>query len=82
MKIRLKPDTVLVEPKRENGDGLWHPDRKEPIGVVRQTALEDVSVGDEVLYYAQAGLGIKSGDRRFLLLGAADILAVVEVTNA
>lgn len=77
MKIELRPDTVLIEPKRDTGDGVWHPDRKEPIGVVKQSALDGVSAGDEVLYYAQAGLGIKSGDRRFLLLGAADVLAVV-----
>jgi hypothetical protein len=81
LKIELKPDTLLIEPKAREEGVLWQPNGRETsVGIVRQSAYADVIPGVEVLYYPSAGLGIKSNGRKFLLLGAADILAVVEVS--
>lgn len=78
MRIELKPGTVLVEPTAPAGSILWQPNgHTASVGMVKQTAYEDVVVGDEVFYYPSAGLGITSNGRRFLLLGAADLLAKV-----
>ena len=58
-------EVVAVGPGRFNDDG----DERVPM---------DISVGDRVIYSKYGGTEIKYDDQEVLILGARDVLAVVE----
>jgi chaperonin GroES len=87
MKIAsVKSDTVLIEPiqvEEKTAGGIIVPEaasEKPVIGTVVQVGknVEDVDIGQVVLYNKYAGTEVPVGSSKMKLLSIYDILAVIE----
>lgn len=89
--MRFKPigERVLVREikvEEKTASGIILPganDREKPniaevIAVGKGEKLEDIKVGERVLYSKFSGTEIKDGEEKYLILSIEDILAVVE----
>ena len=69
------PDTAKEKPQEGEvvavGPGRFNEDGDERIPM-------DISVGDRVIYSKYGGTEVKYGDQEVLILGARDVLAVIE----
>ncbi len=74
----LLPETAKEKPQEGRilaaGPGRWDEDGKKRVPL-------EVSVNDRVVYAKYSGTEIKLGDKKLLILGEKDILAVVESGN-
>lgn len=89
MKIRPIGERVLVKPVKveektasgiilpEAGD-KERPNMAEVIAIGKGEKLEDIKVGEKVVYSKFSGTEIKDGDEKYLVLNIEDILAIVE----
>ena len=89
MKIRPIGERVLVKPvkveeKTASGISLpgagdkERPNMAEVIAIGKGEKLEDIKVGEKVVYSKFSGTEIKDGDEKYLVLNIEDILAIVE----
>lgn len=89
MKIRPIGERVLVKPvkvEEKTASGIILPgvgDKERPnmaevIAIGKGEKLEDIKVGEKVVYSKFSGTEIKDGDEKYLVLNIEDILAVVE----
>ncbi len=71
----LLPETAKEKPQEGKilavGPGRWDEDGKKRVPL-------EVSVDDRVVYAKYSGTEIKLGDKKLLILGEKDILAVIE----
>ncbi len=71
----LLPETAKEKPQEGRilaiGPGRWDEDGKKRVPL-------EVSVNDRIVYAKYSGTEIKLGDKKLLILGEKDILAVVE----
>ncbi len=71
----LLPETAKEKPQEglvvAAGPGRWDEDGKKRLPL-------EVSVNDRVVYAKYSGTEIKLGDKKYLILGEKDILAVIE----
>jgi chaperonin GroES len=71
----LLPETAKEKPQEGRilavGPGRWDEDGKKRLPL-------EVSVNDRVVYAKYSGTEIKLGDKKLLILGEKDILAVIE----
>ncbi len=71
----LLPETAKEKPQEglvvAAGPGRWDEDGKKRLPL-------EVSVNDKVVYAKYSGTEIKLGDKKYLILGEKDILAVIE----
>ena len=69
------PDTAKEKPQEGEviavGPGRWNEDGDERIPL-------DIAVGDKVVYSKYGGTELKYGNEEYLVLGARDILAIIE----
>ena len=54
------------------------PNMAEVIAIGKGEKLEDIKVGEKVVYSKFSGTEIKDGDEKYLILNIDDVLAVVE----
>lgn len=89
MKIRPIGERVLVKPvkvEEKTASGIILPgvgDKERPnmaevIAIGKGEKLEDIKVGEKVVYSKFSGTEIKDGDEKYLVLNIEDILAIVE----
>lgn len=89
MKIRPIGERVLVKPvkvEEKTASGIILPgagDKERPnmaevIAIGKGEKLEDIKVGEKVVYSKFSGIEIKDGDEKYLVLNIEDILAIVE----
>ena len=89
MKIRPIGERVLVKPvkvEEKTASGIFLPgagDKERPnmaevIAIGKGEKLEDIKVGEKVVYSKFSGTEIKDGDEKYLVLNIEDILAIVE----
>jgi chaperonin GroES len=71
----LLPETAKEKPQEglivAIGPGRWDEDGKKRLEM-------EVKLGDKVIFAKYSGSEIKLGDKKYLILGEKDILAVVE----
>ncbi len=71
----LLPETAKEKPQEglvvAAGPGRWDEDGKKRLPL-------EVAVNDRVVYAKYSGTEIKLGDKKYLILGEKDILAVIE----
>ncbi len=71
----LLPETAKEKPQEGRvvaaGPGRWDEDGKKRLPL-------EVAVDDRVVYAKYSGTEIKLGDKKYLILGEKDILAVIE----
>ncbi len=71
----LLPETAKEKPQEGRilsvGPGRWDEDGKKRVPL-------EVSVNDRIVYAKYSGTEIKLGDKKLLILGEKDILAVIE----
>ena len=71
----LLPETAKEKPQEGKilavGPGRWDEDGKKRLPL-------EVAIGDRVVYAKYSGTEIKLGDKKLLILGEKDILAVME----
>ncbi|MGB8647842.1 MAG: co-chaperone GroES [Anaerolineae bacterium] len=71
----LLPETAKEKPQEglvaAAGPGRWDEDGKKRLPL-------EVAVGDRVVYAKYSGAEIKLGDKKYLILGEKDILAVID----
>ena len=71
----LLPETAKEKPQEglvvAAGPGRWDEDGKKRLPL-------EVAVSDRVVYAKYSGTEIKLGDKKYLILGEKDILAVIE----
>ena len=71
----LLPETAKEKPQEGlvvvAGPGRWDEDGKKRLPL-------EVAVNDRVVYAKYSGTEIKLGDKKYLILGEKDILAVIE----
>jgi chaperonin GroES len=71
----LLPETAKEKPQEGKilavGPGRWDEDGKKRVPL-------EVAVDDKVVYAKYSGTEIKLGDKKLLILGEKDILAVIE----
>jgi chaperonin GroES len=71
----LLPETAKEKPQEglivAVGEGRWDEEGKKRVAM-------DVKLGDKVIFAKYSGSEIKLGDKKYLILGEKDILAVVE----
>ena len=90
MKIRPIGERVLVKPvkvEEKTASGIILPgagDKERPnmaevIAIGKGEKLEDIKVGEKVVYSKFSGTEIKDGDEKYLVLNIEDILAIVEL---
>ena len=69
------PETAKEKPQEgviiAVGPGRWYEDGKKRVPL-------EVAVDDRVVYAKYSGTEIKLGDKKYLILGEKDILAVIE----
>ncbi len=74
----LLPETAKEKPQEGRilaiGPGRWDEEGKKRVPL-------EVSVNDRIVYAKYSGTEIKLGDKKLLILGEKDILAVVESGN-
>ncbi len=74
----LLPETAKEKPQEGRvvaaGPGRWDEDGKKRLPL-------EVAVDDRVVYAKYSGTEIKLGDKKYLILGEKDILAVIENGN-
>lgn len=88
MKIRPLSDRVLVkveELQEKTASGIFIPQTaQEKTQIATVVAVGDdkdaikVKVGDRVLHDKYAGTSVKADDTEYLILNAADVLAVID----
>lgn len=89
MKIRPIGERVLAKPvkvEEKTASGIILPgagDKERPnmaevIAIGKGEKLEDIKVGEKVVYSKFSGTEIKDGDEKYLVLNIEDILAIVE----
>ena len=90
MKIRPIGERVLVKPvkvEEKTASGIILPgagDKERPnmaeiIAIGKGEKLEDIKVGEKVVYSKFSGTEIKDGDEKYLVLNIEDILAIVDL---
>ncbi len=74
----LLPETAKEKPQEglivAAGPGRWDEDGKKRVPL-------EVSVNDRIVFAKYSGTEIKLGDKKYLILGEKDILAVIENGN-
>ena len=89
MKIRPIGERVLVKPvkvEEKTASGIIlpgagekeRPNIAEVIAVGKGEKLEDIKVGERVVYSKFSGTEIKDGEEKYIVLNIQDILAVIE----
>lgn len=89
MKIRPIGERVLVKPikvEEKTASGIIlpgagekeRPNIAEVIAVGKGEKLEDIKVGERVVYSKFSGTEIKDGEEKYIVLNIEDVLAVIE----
>lgn len=89
MKIRPIGERVLVKPvkvEEKTASGIIlpgagekeRPNIAEVIAVGKGEKLEDIKVGERVVYSKLSGTEIKDGEEKYIVLNIEDVLAVIE----
>lgn len=89
MVIRPIGERVLVKPvkvEEKTASGIILPgagDKERPnvaevVAVGKGKKLEDIKVGEKVVYSKFSGTEIKDGEEKYLVLNIEDVLAVIE----
>lgn len=89
MKIRPIGERVLVKPvkvEEKTASGIIlpgagekeRPNIAEIIAVGKGEKLEDIKVGERVVYSKFSGTEIKDGEEKYIVLNIEDVLAVIE----
>lgn len=89
MKIRPIGERVLVKPvkvEEKTASGIIlpgagekeRPNIAEVIAVGKGEKLEDIKVGERVVYSKFSGTEIKDGEEKYIILNIEDVLAVIE----
>lgn len=89
MKIRPIGERVLVKPvkvQEKTASGIIlpgagekeRPNIAEVIAVGKGEKLEDIKVGERVVYSKFSGTEIKDGEEKYIVLNIEDVLAVIE----
>lgn len=89
MKIRPIGERVLVKPvkvEEKTASGIILPgagEKEKPniaevIAVGKGEKLEDIKVGERVVYSKFSGTEIKDGEEKYIVLNIEDVLAVIE----
>ena len=89
MKIRPIGERVLVKPvkvEEKTASGIIlpgagekeRPNIAEVIAVGKDEKLEDIKVGERVVYSKFSGTEIKDGEEKYIVLNIEDVLAVIE----
>lgn len=89
MKIRPIGERVLVKPvkvEEKTASGIIlpgagekeRPNIAEVIAVGKGEKLEDIKVGERVVYSKFSGTEIKDGEEKYIVLNIEDALAVIE----
>lgn len=89
MKIRPIGERVLVKPvkvEEKTASGIIlpgagekeRPNIAEVIAVGKGEKLEDIKVGERVVYSKFSGAEIKDGEEKYIILNIEDVLAVIE----
>ena len=89
MKIRPIGERVLVKPvkvEEKTASGIIlpgagekeRPNIAEVIAVGKGEKLEDIKVGERVVYSKFSGNEIKDGEEKYIVLNIEDVLAVIE----
>lgn len=89
MKIRPIGERVLVKPvkiEEKTASGIILPgagDKERPniaevIAVGKGEKLDNIKVGERVVYSKFSGTEIKDGEEKYLILNIEDVLAVIE----
>ena len=89
MKIRPIGERVLVKPvkvEEKTASGIIlpgagekeRPNIAEVIAVGKGKKLEDIKVGERVVYSKFSGTEIKDGEEKYIVLNIEDVLAVIE----
>ena len=89
MKIRPIGERVLVKPvkvEEKTASGIIlpgagekeRPNIAEVIAVGKGEKLEDIKVGERVVYSKFSGTEIKDGEEKYIVLNIEDLLAVIE----
>lgn len=89
MKIRPIGERVLVKPvkvEEKTASGIIlpgagekeRPNIAEIIAVGKGEKLEDIKVGERVVYSKFSGTEIKDGEEKYIILNIEDVLAVIE----
>ena len=89
MKMRPIGERVLVKPvkvEEKTASGIIlpgagekeRPNIAEVIAVGKGEKLEDIKVGERVVYSKFSGTEIKDGEEKYIVLNIEDVLAVIE----
>ena len=89
MKIRPIGERVLVKPvkvEEKTASGIIlpgagekeRPNIAEVIAVGKGEKLEDIKIGERVVYSKFSGTEIKDGEEKYIVLNIEDVLAVIE----
>ena len=89
MKIRPIGERVLVKPvkvEEKTASGIIlpgagekeRPNIAEVIAVGKGEKLEDIKVGERIVYSKFSGTEIKDGEEKYIVLNIEDVLAVIE----